>query len=61
MDSEVSEVVFKKRFSKTAFLEALNSMEGYTLEQRRDALLSNATWEPVDGQHIQHACIVLAL
>ena len=52
MDSEVSEVVFKKRFSKTAFLEALNSMDGDTLEQKRDALLPNVTWKRVDGQHI---------
>jgi hypothetical protein len=30
------------------------------IQKRRDALLPNITWEPVDGQHIQHACNVLA-
>jgi hypothetical protein len=60
MDNGTSEVHLKKRLSKTTFLEVLNSMEGESMEQKRDALLPNVTWEPVDGQHIQHACTVLA-
>ena len=54
------EVVFQKRVSKTTFLETLNSMEGNNMEEKRNALLPNVTWELVDGQHIQYACNVLA-
>jgi hypothetical protein len=58
--NETREVAFKKRVSKTTFLGTLNSMEGNNMEKKRDALLPNVTWEPVDGQHIQYACNVLA-
>jgi hypothetical protein len=58
--NETREVVFQKRVSKTTFLGTLNNMEGNNMEEKRDALLPNITWEPVDGQHIQHAYNVLA-
>jgi hypothetical protein len=58
--NETREVVFQKRMSKTTFLGILNSMEGNNIEEKRDALLPNITWEPVDGQHIQYACNMLA-
>jgi hypothetical protein len=58
--NETREVVFQKRVSKTTFLGTLNSMEGNNMDEKRDALLPNITWEPVDGQHIQHAYNVLA-
>jgi hypothetical protein len=51
---------FLKRVSKTTFLGTLHNMEGNNMEEKRDPLLPNITWEPVDGQHIQHACNVLA-
>ena len=55
MGNDGFEVCFKKRVSKTAFLEALNFMEEETMEQKMNALLPDVTWEPVDGQHIQLA------
>jgi hypothetical protein len=54
-DSEQNEtrvIVFQKRVSKTTFLGILISMDGNNMEEKRNALLSNVTWEPVDGQHI---------
>ena len=59
MDNGTFEVRFKKKVSKTKFLEALNSIEGKSIEQKKDALLPNIIWEPVDGQHIQHTCTLL--
>jgi hypothetical protein len=59
-NNQRTETVFKKRESKTSFLKTLNAMEGSSMEQKRDAMLPNIIWEPVDGQHIQYACNVLA-
>ena len=59
MDNGISKVRFKKWVNKTTFLEALNSIEGENMEQKKDALLPNVIWEPIDGQYIQHACTVL--
>jgi hypothetical protein len=35
-------------------------MEGHSLEEKREKFMSLVIWEPVDGQHILHACQELA-
>ena len=57
--NETHEFVFQKRVNKTTFLGTLSNMDGNSMEEKRNALLPNVTWEPVDGQHIQYACNVL--
>jgi hypothetical protein len=48
--------VFKVGESQTNFLRCLNAMEGHSLEEKREKFLSLVILEPVDGQHILHAC-----
>jgi hypothetical protein len=48
----MNEVVFKKHVNKTTFLEILSSMEGISIEEKKDVLLFNVTWELLDGQYI---------
>jgi hypothetical protein len=50
--NDMNEVVFKKHVNKTTFLEILSSMEGISIEEKKDVLLFNVTWELLDGQHI---------
>jgi hypothetical protein len=57
----VSEIMFLEENSKTTFMKTLDAMEGDTFEDKRDAMLPHMTWEPVDGQHVLHACNVLAM
>jgi hypothetical protein len=52
--------VFKSEENQTDFLRCLNTMEGGSLEEKRKEILSLVIWEAVDGQHILHACQVLA-
>jgi hypothetical protein len=52
--------VFKGGESQTDFLQCLNTMEGDSLEEKRETFLFLVIWEPINGQHIFHACQVLA-
>jgi hypothetical protein len=51
--------VFKSGESQTDFLRCLNTIKGGSLEEKREKFASLVIWEPVDGQHILHACQVL--
>jgi hypothetical protein len=52
--------VFKSGEGQTDFLRCLNVIESSSLEEKREKFLSLVIWEPVDNQHILHACQVLA-
>ena len=52
--------LFKGVGSKEFFFKCLESMPGDSMEEKRQCFFNGITWEPVDGQHVQHACNVLA-
>ena len=61
-DVHVGEVVdFKVRGGRDQFYEVLqNWPEGSSDEEKLNNMMNSIIWEPCDGQHIVHACKVLA-
>ena len=61
-DVHVGEVVdFKVRCGRDQFYEVLqNWSEGRSEEEKLNNMMNSIIWEPCDGQHIVHACKVLA-
>ena len=61
-DVHVGEVVdFKVRGGRDQFYEVLqNWLEGSSDEEKLNNMMNSIIWEPCDGQHIVHACKVLA-
>ena len=60
-DNKGSNVSFKEGESKASFLGTLSTMPRESMEEKQTSMLSNILWELVDGQHILHACNVLAV
>ena len=55
------EVEFNVRGGRDQFFEVLqNWPEGYTDEEKLKSMMNSIIWEPCDGQHIVHACKVIA-
>ena len=46
--------------SKQVFLQCLEAISRDLVEEKRQNFLNGITFEPVDGQHVVHACNVLA-
>ena len=61
-DEHLGEVVdFNIRGGRDQFFEVLQTWpNGSTDEEKQQSLLNSIIWEPCDGQHIVHACKVLA-
>ena len=61
-DEHLGEVVdFNIRGGRDQFFEVLRTWpNGSTDEEKQQSLLNSIIWEPCDGQHIVHACKVLA-
>ena len=61
-DEQLGEVVgFNITRGRDQFFEILrNWPEGRTAEEKQQNMMNSIIWEPCDGQHIVHACKVLA-
>lgn len=59
-ENVIERYTFKGEETRIDFLRCLNAMPGDSFEEKRDNFLPLVIWEPVDGQHILHACQVLA-
>ena len=61
-DEHLGEVVdFNVRGGQDQYFDVLQKWpEGKTAEEKQESLMNSIIWEPYDGQHIVHACKVLA-
>ena len=56
-----SEAIWLKGMgSKARFIQCLESMPGDSIEEKRQCFFNGIIWEPVDGQHVEYACNILA-
>jgi hypothetical protein len=51
---------FKGVGSKDRFFQCLESMPGDSIEEKKQCFFKGIIWEPIDGQHVEHACNILA-
>ena len=55
-----AEIYFTGKDSKDVFLQCLEVVLRNSIEEKEHKFLNGITFEPVDGQHVVHACGVLA-